>query len=75
MDLEANTASMLSIASLISQKQMRRSLTGALATDPIVPEHPGRRSRPTPARTAKPKHLGDSLGRHTTHPDEGAQHA
>ena len=36
MDLEANTASMLSIASLISQTQMRRSLTGALATDPTV---------------------------------------
>jgi hypothetical protein len=34
MDMEAHTGSMLPIASLITQNQMRRSLMGALAADP-----------------------------------------
>jgi len=74
MALGGNTASMLSIATLISQNQMRRSLTGALATDPVVSER--RRSpRARPARAAKSKALGRSVGRHTTRANEGAQRA
>ena len=53
--------SMLPIA-YVSQIQMRRSLMGALATDPVVPERPRRprHARATPSvsinRTDSPRH-------------------
>jgi hypothetical protein len=41
---------MFLIAYVVSQSQMRRSLVGALATDPVVPE-PRRRTRLSIRRT------------------------
>jgi hypothetical protein len=41
---------MFPIAYVVSQSQMRRSLVGALATDPVVPERP-RRARLSIRRT------------------------
>ena len=45
----AHTQGMLPIAYITSQHVMRRSLLGALATDPVVPERPRRPRRPTRA--------------------------
>jgi hypothetical protein len=42
----AHTQDMLPIAYLTGQQMMRRSLLGALATDPVVPERPRRTRRP-----------------------------
>jgi hypothetical protein len=43
---------MFFIASVFSQTQIRRSLVGALATDPVVPAHPPRARRRTRAQVA-----------------------
>jgi hypothetical protein len=45
----AHTQGMLPIAYITGQHVMRRSLLGALATDPVVPERPRRPRRPTRA--------------------------
>jgi hypothetical protein len=45
----AHTQGMLPIAYITGQHMMRRSLLGALATDPVVPERPRRPRRPTRA--------------------------
>ena len=42
----AHTQGMLPIAYITGQHVMRRSLLGALATDPVVPERPRRPRRP-----------------------------
>ena len=49
MALAVQNECMIPIAYLVSQIQMRRSLVGALATDPIVPERRRRTRRPTRA--------------------------
>ncbi|MDP1848646.1 MAG: hypothetical protein Q8K79_12705 [Solirubrobacteraceae bacterium] len=41
----------------ISQAQMRRSLQGALATDPVVPERRRRRRRAQRASSPRPRDL------------------
>jgi hypothetical protein len=71
----ANNDSMLPFACVLGQNQMRRSLTGALATDPIVPERPGSPFRPSRAGVPNSKFLGLGAGRRTTQPSEGAQRA
>lgn len=48
MTIPTHNDRMLPIAFIASQHQMRRSLTGTFATDPVVPERV-RRTRP-PAR-------------------------
>lgn len=47
MALAIQNERMFLIAYFVSQNQMRRSLGGALATDPVVPERPRRTRRPT----------------------------
>jgi hypothetical protein len=54
MALATQNERMFPIASAIAQNQMRRSLVGALVTDPIVPERPPRTRRPTIALNARP---------------------
>jgi hypothetical protein len=49
MALAAHTQGMLPIAYITGQHVMRRSLLGALATDPVVPERPRRPTRPSRA--------------------------
>jgi hypothetical protein len=46
MTLPAQNDSMFPLTYLLSQTQMRRSLVGALATDPVVPERRPRTRRP-----------------------------
>jgi hypothetical protein len=52
MALTVQNDRMLPIAYTVSHNQMRRSLVGALATDPIVPECRRRTRRPTRAHAA-----------------------
>jgi hypothetical protein len=52
MALALHTYRMFFIASVFSQTQIRRSLVGALATDPVVPAHPPRARRRTRAQVA-----------------------
>jgi hypothetical protein len=59
MRFVVQTDRMLPIAYVLSHSQMRRSLVGALATDPVVPE-PRRRTRLTTRAQA-------------AHANEGAQ--
>jgi hypothetical protein len=53
MPLALQNERMFPIAYVISYNQMRRSLVGALATDPIVPEPRRRTRRPTRAHAAR----------------------
>ena len=58
--------SMLPISPITITHTMRTTLTGALATDPVVPEHRRRRSRHTegePARRAAALHRRPMLVR------------
>ena len=58
---------MFAIAQVDTHTQMRRSLVGALATDPVMPEPRRRTRRTTRAHAA---HVTP-----TTHANEGAQTA
>jgi hypothetical protein len=49
---EAQTDPMISIASTLTHQQMRRSLAGAHANDPVLPD------RPRPVRRAASRVLG-----------------
>jgi hypothetical protein len=85
MTLAVQNECMFPIAYAVSHNQMRRSLVGALATDPVVPERRQRTRRPTrahathvtralaPARSSARAPTGPS--RHTRHANEGAQTA
>lgn len=68
MRLGTQNERMPPISHLISQIQMRRSLTGALAADPVVAERPRRPRRLSGALSARVAHrtgagLGASPGR------------
>ncbi len=52
MALAVQNQRMFPIAYVVSHNQMRRSLAGALATDPIVPERRRRARRTTRAHAA-----------------------
>jgi len=56
MALPAQNDRMFPIACLLSQTQMRRSLVGAVATDPVVAERRPRTRRPT--RQTTPANAG-----------------
>jgi hypothetical protein len=53
MAVEAQTECMTTIVPIPVESTMRRSLTGALAGDRVVPERPGRRVR-RPRRALRP---------------------